>query len=51
LNRDALDVETVSDTLGVLLKYQDDIDAIDADRTTKILEEIRGGAGHAIHVG
>lgn len=51
LNRDALDVETVSDTLGVLLKYQDDIDAIDADRTSRILEDMRGGAGHAIHVG
>ncbi len=51
LNRDALDVETVSDTLGVLLKYQDDIDAIDADRTSRILEDIRGGAGDAIHVG
>lgn len=51
LNREALDVETVSDTLGVLLKYQDDIDAIDTDRTSRILEDMRGGAGHAIHVG
>lgn len=51
LNRDALDLETVSDTLGVLLKYQDDIEAVDADRTSGILEDMRGGAGHAIHVG
>lgn len=37
----ALDPEMVSDTLGVLLKYQEDIDRIKGSRTRVILDEIR----------
>lgn len=41
LNEMALDPQTVSDTLGVLLKYQDDIQRIQGDETTKIIEKAR----------
>ena len=37
----ALDPATVSDTLGVLLKYQDDIARIDSSKTSQLLEEVR----------
>jgi hypothetical protein len=37
----ALDPLTVSDTLGVLLKYQDDIARIRGSEAAKILEEVR----------
>ncbi|KZL21280.1 AAA domain (dynein-related subfamily) [Pseudovibrio axinellae] len=37
----ALDPEMVSDTLGVLLKYQEDIDRIKGSKTKSILDEIR----------
>lgn len=40
LDKIALDPETISDTLGVLLKYQDDIARIDRDESRKILAEI-----------
>ncbi|MCR9238647.1 MAG: MoxR family ATPase [Alphaproteobacteria bacterium] len=45
LDREALDLETVSDTLGVLLKYQDDIEAVHGERTAHILEDIKSGSG------
>jgi MoxR-like ATPase len=38
-----LDPATVSDTLGVLLKYQDDIASIDSTKTSRILQEVRAG--------
>jgi len=41
LDKLALDPQAISDTLGVLLKYQDDIAKIDADSGTKILQEVR----------
>lgn len=44
LDREALDLETVSDTLGVLLKYQDDIEAVHGERTASILKDIESGA-------
>lgn len=47
LDRAALDLETVSDTLGVLLKYQDDIEAVHGERTAHILEDIKSGSGDA----
>lgn len=47
LNREALDLETVSDTLGVLLKYQDDIEAVHGERTAHILQDIKSGSGDA----
>jgi MoxR-like ATPase len=37
----ALDPATVSDTLGVLLKYQDDIARIEGSRAKELVEEVR----------
>ncbi len=37
----SLDPQSVSDTLGVLLKYQDDIERVDAGAGAVILEELR----------
>jgi hypothetical protein len=37
----ALDPATVSDTLGVLLKYQDDIARIEGSRANEILNQVR----------
>lgn len=37
----ALDPATVSDTLGVLLKYQDDIAKLDGTRVKEILDDVR----------
>jgi hypothetical protein len=37
----ALDPATVTDTLGVLLKYQDDIARIEGVRAKQLLEELR----------
>ncbi len=37
----ALDPETVSDTLGVLLKYQDDIARLQEGESARILNEVR----------
>ncbi|MEM8836951.1 MAG: MoxR family ATPase [Pseudomonadota bacterium] len=44
LNEMALDPETVSDTLGVLLKYQDDIARLQGDETARLVEEARRAA-------
>jgi MoxR-like ATPase len=41
LDKVALDPETISDTLGVLLKYQDDIARINQGEGRKILDEVR----------
>lgn len=41
LDQLALDPETVSDTLGVLLKYQDDIDRIKGSKTKQMVDQIR----------
>jgi MoxR-like ATPase len=41
LNRVSLDPETVDDTLGILLKYQDDVERIRGDEASRILAEIR----------
>ncbi|BAT60102.1 AAA domain (dynein-related subfamily) [Variibacter gotjawalensis] len=37
----ALDPETVADTLGVLLKYQDDIARLDGTKAKALLDEVR----------
>jgi hypothetical protein len=37
----ALDPATVTDTLGVLLKYQDDIARIEGAKAKELLEELR----------
>ena len=44
LNAMRLDPATVSDTLGVLLKYQDDIARMQGGDTAKILDELRARA-------
>lgn len=41
LDKIALDPQTINDTLGVLLKYQDDIARIHGGEAGKILEQIR----------
>ena len=41
LNRVSLDPETINDTLGALLKYQDDVARVKGDEATRILSEIR----------
>jgi MoxR-like ATPase len=41
LDKVALDPETVSDTIGVLLKYQDDIARIEKGEGRRILEEVK----------
>ncbi|MCR6499577.1 MoxR family ATPase [Shinella sp. CPCC 101442] len=43
LDRMALDPETVSDTLGTLLKYQDDIARIDGAEGSKLLDDVKAG--------
>lgn len=47
LDRLSLDPKTVSDTLGVLLKYQDDIARIEGDHTKELLDEVRADLGAA----
>jgi hypothetical protein len=37
----ALEPATVSDTLGVLLKYQDDIARIEGSKTKELIDEVR----------
>ncbi|MFO1304381.1 MAG: MoxR family ATPase [Burkholderiales bacterium] len=41
LDRIALDPDTVADTLGVLLKYQDDVGAITPEVAAKIVKEVQ----------
>jgi len=41
LDQVALDPETLSDTLGVLLKYQDDISRIEGSRARALLDEVK----------
>jgi MoxR-like ATPase len=43
LDRIALDPQTVADTIGVLLKYQDDIGAITPDVAAKLVAEVQAG--------
>jgi MoxR-like ATPase len=41
LDQAALNPETISDTLGVLLKYQDDISRIEGSRARALLDEVK----------
>jgi MoxR-like ATPase len=41
LDRVSLDPQTVSDTLGVLLKYQDDIAKIEGDSAKALLNDVK----------
>ncbi len=47
LDRVALDPETVSDTLGTLLKYQDDIARIEGAEGRKLLADVKAGLAAA----
>ena len=47
LDRVALDPETVSDTLGTLLKYQDDIARIDGTEGRRLLDDVKAGLAAA----
>ena len=48
LDRTALDQQTIDDTLGVLLKHQDDIARIRGSETARILERIGGATAAAV---
>lgn len=45
LDKLALDPQTVSDTIGVLLKYQDDIARVERSEGKKLLDEVKSGLG------
>jgi MoxR-like ATPase len=47
LDRIALDPETVNNTLGVLLKYQDDIERISGDEVERLVTEAKTAAAAA----
>ena len=47
LDRVSLDPEIVNDTLGALLKYQDDVVRVRGDEATRILTEIRAELAHS----
>ena len=47
LDRVALDPETVSDTLGTLLKYQDDIARIEGAEGRRLLDDVKAGLAAA----
>ena len=47
LDRTELDPHTVDETLGALLKYQDDIARVQGSRTAQILEELTAGGSRA----
>ena len=43
LDREALDESVVEDTLGVLLKYQDDVEKVRGEQTAAMLNRVRAG--------
>ncbi|HEY8553055.1 MAG TPA: MoxR family ATPase [Burkholderiales bacterium] len=45
LDRTSLDPDAVAETLGVLLKYQDDIAKLDRAEVARLVEEVRAEAG------
>lgn len=45
LDKLALDPQAISDTLGVLLKYQDDIAAIEGSEAARLLKEVKSEIG------
>ncbi|MDH5579778.1 MAG: MoxR family ATPase, partial [Betaproteobacteria bacterium] len=47
LDRIALDPETVNNTLGVLLKYQDDIEKISGEEAARLVGEAKSAAAAA----
>ena len=47
LDRIALDPQIIDDTLGALLKYQDDIARVQGSEAARILSELRSELGAA----
>jgi len=47
LDRIALDPDVIDNTLGALLKYQDDIARVQGSEAARILAELRTELGHA----
>ena len=47
LDRTVLDAQTIADTTGVLLKYQDDLTALSSDAVTQLVAEVRATARSA----
>jgi len=43
LDRDALDESIIDDTLGVVLKYQDDVEKVRGEMTSQMLGRVRAG--------
>ena len=43
LDRDALDPDVIDDTLGVILKYQDDVEKISGEQARLILDRVNVG--------
>ena len=41
LDKEALDAQTVEDTLGVVLKYQDDVSKVSGEKTRQVLGRSR----------
>jgi hypothetical protein len=48
LDKIALDPATISDTIGTLLKYQDDIARIEGSEGKKILDDVKAELAHSI---
>jgi len=44
LDRIALDPETVNNTLGVLLKYRDDLERVAGEEAARLVSEARAAA-------
>ena len=51
LDRIALDPETVNNTLGVLLKYQDDIERIAGEEAARLVTEAKAAAARGLSGG
>ena len=47
LDRVSLEPDIVNDTLGALLKYQDDVARVRGDEAARILTEIRAELAHS----
>ncbi len=43
LDRDALDESVVEETLGVILKYQDDVEKVRGEAVTTMLNRVKAG--------
>ena len=43
LDRDSLDENVIEETLGVILKYQDDVEKVKGETVTNMLNRVRAG--------